>query len=191
MHCCYPQWPHNGVVCCCMQRMAYSARIALYHALSMGMTQYFFVFCPRWPWPLTLTFELWRDFCTVHLTIKFHRPTFNCLEVIVRTNKQMPLKTFTSLCSAGCRWVTNVHWVKSNMPSALSSQYKTAHYEGKQMLMNLIRASVTVVVLFGCTAQFDWNLISHISTITPSLMLSVSRVLDAIPKIFREHQVTV
>ena len=30
-----------------------------YYALSMGMTQQFFVFfCPWWPWPLTLTFEL-------------------------------------------------------------------------------------------------------------------------------------
>jgi len=45
-------------------------------------------FCTRWPWPLTLTFELDRDFCTMHLTAKFRYPTFNRLEVIVRTNKQ-------------------------------------------------------------------------------------------------------
>jgi len=44
-------------------------------------------FCPWWPWPLTLTFELGRGFCTVHLTAKFHHSTFNCSEVIVRTDK--------------------------------------------------------------------------------------------------------
>jgi len=41
--------------------------------------------------PVTLTFnlkfELGRDFCTMHLTAKFHHCTFNCSEVIVRTNK--------------------------------------------------------------------------------------------------------
>ena len=33
-------------------------------------------------------FELGRDFCTVHLSAKFHHPTFNRSEVIVLTNKQ-------------------------------------------------------------------------------------------------------
>jgi len=51
--------------------------------------------------PLTLTFELGRDFCTVHLTAKFHHPMLNRLEVILWTNKltdkQTPLKTSTSL----------------------------------------------------------------------------------------------
>jgi len=55
-----------------------------------------FVFCPWWP-----KFELGWDFCTVHLTAKFHHPTFNCSEVIMLTNKQTgkqtPLKTSTSL----------------------------------------------------------------------------------------------
>jgi len=72
-----------------------------YYALSMGMTQRFFVFCPWRPWPLTLTLKLGRDFCTVYLTAKFDRPTFSRSEVIVRTNKQTnkqtPLKTCTSL----------------------------------------------------------------------------------------------
>jgi len=52
-------------------------------------------------WRLTLTFKLGRNFCTTHLTAKFHHPTFNRLEVIVLTNKltnkQTPLKTSTSL----------------------------------------------------------------------------------------------
>ena len=55
--------------------------------------------------PLTLTFELGRDFCTLHLIAKFRYPTFNLSEVIVRTskhadkltNKQTPLKTSTLL----------------------------------------------------------------------------------------------
>ena len=38
--------------------------------------------------PATLTFELWRDFCTMQLTAKFHHPTFNRSEVIMLTNKQ-------------------------------------------------------------------------------------------------------
>jgi len=33
----------------------------------------------------------------MHLTAKFHRPTFNRSEVTVLTNKQTPLKTSTSL----------------------------------------------------------------------------------------------
>jgi len=36
---------------------------------------------------VTLTFELWRDCCTVHLTAMFHHPTFNRSEIVVRTNK--------------------------------------------------------------------------------------------------------
>jgi len=59
----------------------------------MGMTQQFFfrVFVPGDLdlCPLTLTFELGRDFCTMHLIAKFHRPTFNRSEVIVWTNKHI------------------------------------------------------------------------------------------------------
>jgi len=36
---------------------------------------------------MTPKFELRRDFCTVHLTAKFHRPMFNRSEVIMLTNK--------------------------------------------------------------------------------------------------------
>jgi len=46
---------------------------------------------------MTPKFELWRYLCTVYLTAKFLHPTFNRSEVIVLTNKQTPLKTFTSL----------------------------------------------------------------------------------------------
>jgi len=46
------------------------------------------IFCPGdlHLWPLT-TFKLRQDFCTLHLTAKFHYPTFN----------RSPLKTSTSL----------------------------------------------------------------------------------------------
>ena len=52
----------------------------------------------------TPKFELGRDFCTVHITAKFHHPMFNHSEVIMLTNKQTdkhtPLKTSTLLCCA-------------------------------------------------------------------------------------------
>jgi len=47
--------------------------------------------------PMTPKLELGQDFCTMHLTAKFHHPTFNHSEVVVLTNKQTPLKTSTSL----------------------------------------------------------------------------------------------
>jgi len=87
-----------------------------------GMTQQFFVICVPGDldlWPLTLTFELGRDFCIMYLTAKFDRADPVISEVIVRsarwgqtnkqankqthwqtdkqTNKQTPIKTFTSL----------------------------------------------------------------------------------------------
>ena len=54
-----------------------------YYALSMGITQQFFVFL----FLVTVTFELGRDFCTMYLTAKFDRPTFSRSEVIMWTNK--------------------------------------------------------------------------------------------------------
>ena len=38
---------------------------------------------------MTPKFELGRDFCTMHLTAKFHHPTFSWSEVIVQTNTQI------------------------------------------------------------------------------------------------------
>jgi len=54
---------------------------------------------------MTPKFELGQDFCKMHLTAKFHHLMFNRSEVIMlivdkQTNKQMPLKTSTSLCYA-------------------------------------------------------------------------------------------
>jgi len=42
---------------------------------------------------VTLTFELGLDFCTMHLTAKFHHPMLNCSEVIVQTNKHTDKQT--------------------------------------------------------------------------------------------------
>jgi len=100
VHCCHPRWPNNGLVGCCMQRTACSVRIALLCIVN-GDDSAVFHFLSRWHWPLTLIFELGRDFCTMHLTAKFHHPTFSRLEVIMRTNKltntQTQLKTSISL----------------------------------------------------------------------------------------------
>jgi len=56
-----------------------------------------FLFCPQWPWPSTLTLELRRDFCTMHLIAKFHYPMFNHSEVN-RVDKQ------TNWQTNRCRW---------------------------------------------------------------------------------------
>jgi len=106
VHCRHPV-SHGGhtmessAAACSVQPTAHASP---YHALSMGMTRQLFVFCPRRSWrPLTfdLRIRTRQEFCTVHLTAKFHHPTFNRLEVIVRTNKltnkQTPLKTSISL----------------------------------------------------------------------------------------------
>jgi len=43
--------------------------------------------------PLTFTFELERDFCTVYLTAKFDHPKFSHSEVIVQINEQTNKQT--------------------------------------------------------------------------------------------------
>ena len=84
VHCRHPRRPHNGVVCCCVQRTAYNARVALPCIVNGDDFRFLS--------PMTLTFdpkfEFGWDFCTVHLTAKFHHPMFNGSEVIVLTNKQ-------------------------------------------------------------------------------------------------------
>ena len=73
---------------------------------------------------LTLIFKLGRDFYTIHVTAKFHHPTFNRSEVIVQkrqTNKQKPLKTSTSLRYATP--VSNNTDRTSNIRYSLSGQW--------------------------------------------------------------------
>jgi len=64
-------------------------------------------------WPLTLIFELGRDFCTLYLTTKFDLPTFSRSEVMrtnKHTDKQTPLKTSTAL-----RYATSVGKIFVNL----------------------------------------------------------------------------
>jgi len=101
----------SSVAACCVLPMAHALL-----CIVNGMTRQFFVFVPGDLdlWPLTLTFEIERDFCTAYLTAKFDHPMFSRSEVIVRTSiltnkqtdkqtntlttdKQTPLKTSTSL----------------------------------------------------------------------------------------------
>jgi len=94
----------SSVVVCCVRPTAHTLLCivngddsAVFHFLS----------------PVTLTFDpkfkLGRDFCTMHLTAKFHHPTFSRSKVSVRTNKltgkQTPLKTSPRFAMLR-RWVT-------------------------------------------------------------------------------------
>jgi len=91
------------------------------HTIRMDLVGVSSTKCPFWPWwrwPLTLTFKFGRDFCTLHLTAKFHHPTFNRSEVIVLT-KQTPLKTSTSLRNA--MPVGNYRSLQSNCNNDLSN----------------------------------------------------------------------
>jgi len=61
---------------------------------------------------VTLTFdpkfELGRDFCTMHLTAKFHNPTFNHSDVIVLTNKPTNKQTDATENITSLRYATQV-----------------------------------------------------------------------------------
>jgi len=93
--------------------------VATCYALPMGMSQQFFIFRPWWPWPLTLAFELGRDFCSL-TNSQFDHPTFSRSEVIVRidtlTNKHTLLKhppRFTTLHWSVTIYFTMWHSVQS------------------------------------------------------------------------------
>jgi len=49
--------------------------------------------CGTQRWGCDPKFELGREFCTMHLTAKFHHPTFNRSEIIVSTNEQTNKQT--------------------------------------------------------------------------------------------------
>ena len=63
----HPRQPNNGLVCCCVQRTAYSACIALPCIVNGDDSAVFHFFC----FLVTLTFELGRDFRTTYLIAKF------------------------------------------------------------------------------------------------------------------------
>ena len=98
-------------------------------------------------WPMTPSFELGRNFGTLHLTAKFYHPTFNRSEVIMLTNKltnrQTPLKTPTSLGSAMLRrWII----ISYNIPIAIYYCYSA------QKLILL-----SVEVLYDVTVCCYWR----------------------------------
>jgi len=84
------QWSHLLLR---SQYTAYSARVALPCIVSGDDSAVFRFFVPGdldlWP----PKFELRRDFCTVHLTAKFHHHTFNRSEIVVQTNKRTDKQT--------------------------------------------------------------------------------------------------
>ena len=67
-------------------------------------------------WPLTLTLEIGRDFCTLHLTAKFHVSSYilNRSEVIVLTNKQTNWQTNRRRWKHPPRSTMLRRWVKIN-----------------------------------------------------------------------------
>jgi len=89
------QWYRLAVAACCT-RPSYGARpTRLLCIVNWDESAVFRFIVPDdlEPWPLTLTFELGWDFCTVYLIAKFDRPKFSRSEVIERTNKQTNTQT--------------------------------------------------------------------------------------------------
>jgi len=100
---------------------AYRLRRTPYYALSCGWLNSFSFFDPGDLdlWPLTLTYEFWQDLCTVHLTAKFHHPTFSRLEAIVRTNTLTNRRRWKhpSRSATLRRWVTKTNRPRTNPPT--------------------------------------------------------------------------
>jgi len=114
-----PRRPHNGVFCCCVQRTAYSARVALPCIVNADDLAVFF--CSRWHWPSTFDHDIQTlaTFCTMHLTAKFCHPTFNCLEVIMRTNAQ------TKKLTNRCHWKHPLHFATLCHATPVGNYYST------------------------------------------------------------------
>ena len=113
-----PGQPHSGLACCCVLRTACSACVALPCTVNGddSAVLQFFVPGDLDLWPLTLTFELGRDFVQrtyppslivlrlvgCHRADKqtnkhTHTHTHSDTQWHTLTNRQTPLKTFTSL----------------------------------------------------------------------------------------------
>ena len=87
----------GGVVHC----HAYRAHICLLMFCAVTQQSATFWGVGTHGWAYNPQIRIRQDFCTMHLTAKFHHPKFNHSEVIALTNKQsdkqMPLETSTSL----------------------------------------------------------------------------------------------
>ena len=93
----YCRHPHNPLAatqwCRLLPSAAYGVRRTPYYALSMGMTQQFFVFCPWWSWPLTLAFKLVRARDQTRLHCKLDaNPFIHSGDISVTNKKQQQNK---------------------------------------------------------------------------------------------------
>jgi len=101
-------------------RKNYTARGLCRRGWLPNKMPHFFVFVP-----VTLTLKLRWDYCTMHLTAKFHRPTFNRSEVIMLTNWQTNRCRWKhpSRSAMLCRWVITKHlcifWLNGNIEISL------------------------------------------------------------------------
>jgi len=83
-----PPGARNGIVCCCLLRTAYDARVTMHCQWGWLLRISLFVLGDLDLWPLTLTYELGRNFCTMYLTAKFHHPTFKNKQTHWQTNRR-------------------------------------------------------------------------------------------------------
>jgi len=134
------------------------------------LSSFFPLFCHWWPWPLTLTFELGRDFCTLHLTAKFHHPTFSRSEGIMRTNKhtniQTPMKTSTALrCATPVgNYSCAKTMIKAHRPTVVVLQTKSNVPIASSVMCNMINGNCHDTVgrllnylVVSCRLLLCWN----------------------------------
>jgi len=139
----------SSVAACCVLRTVIPTAHALVCIVNGDDSAVFNFFVPGdlGLWPLTLTFQLRPDFCTMYLTATFDRPMFSRSEVMARTNiltnwqtnKQTPLKTSTAL-----RYATSED---KNLRRRLSSFVELRHVTGVQLLLLVINSLTGVVQL--------------------------------------------
>ena len=92
-------------------RTAYDARLTM-HCQWGWLCSFSFLVPGDLDLPLTLTFELGRDLCTMYVTGKFRHHTFNRSENITRTKKQTHWQTNRRRWKHPPRFVTLCQWVK-------------------------------------------------------------------------------
>jgi len=100
-------------------------------------------------WPLTLTFELGRDFCTVYLTAKFDCLTFSQSEVIVRTNKHTDKHTNKQTDAA-----ENIHLA-------------SLRYAGGLIYLEKVELTVREKCTKHCLLLLLWDIFRQFSILAP------------------------
>jgi len=79
------------------------------------------VFCPWWPWPLTLTFKLVRVRDQTRLPREFVANPFSSSRDISYTNKKLEQRCFSKHKPHAGRW--NHPWQQQNGPAAAEWRY--------------------------------------------------------------------